>query len=238
MQTLWKKFKDEIYQEGRERSKVSASKIDNEIADAETDLEFVLADDKLSEEETKLSGAVLTEKLALLHQKRFRDAGLNARIRHKLGAEVISEYWFKINKPRKPKEVIYRLLKSRELDARLEDAPQYETNSKRMANIARNYHNKLQKDRREVAPDIRDHTIGVILARTVRKTTEEQKTSLKTRLTRADVKLALKMSANKKAPGLNGMTYELWKTLDARFENDSRLDRPAFDIIEALQIVS
>ncbi|KAK7007212.1 hypothetical protein R3P38DRAFT_2480014, partial [Favolaschia claudopus] len=55
----------------------------------------------------------------------------------------------KINKPRKPKEIIHRLLRNREL----EDAPQYETNSKRMANIARNYHNKLQKDRRDVTPD-------------------------------------------------------------------------------------
>jgi hypothetical protein len=57
-----------------------------------------------------------------------------------------------INKPRKPRDIIHRLLKS---PAGLEPA-QYacETNSKKMATLARNHHNKIQKDGRETAPDI------------------------------------------------------------------------------------
>ncbi|KAK7007211.1 hypothetical protein R3P38DRAFT_2793075 [Favolaschia claudopus] len=69
-QMLWKEFKDRIYEKGRERAKVSVSKIKNEIAELEADLETILDND----------------------QKRFRDTGKNARIRHKLEAEVISEY--------------------------------------------------------------------------------------------------------------------------------------------------
>lgn len=43
-----------------------------------------------------------------------------------------------------------------------------------MATIARNYQNKIQKVRRDTAPDIRDPTIEVVLQRIVRKTRPEQ----------------------------------------------------------------
>jgi Reverse transcriptase (RNA-dependent DNA polymerase) len=42
------------------------------------------------------------------------------------------------------------------------------------------------------------------------------------------------LSANFKAPGLNGITYELWKTLDARCQTARSLDKPAFDILRAM----
>jgi hypothetical protein len=106
-----------------------------------------------------------------------------------------------------------------------------------MATLARNYHNKIQKDGRETAPDIRDHTIDVVLERTARRVSASQKQTLSRRLTRDDVKQALKLSANNKAPGLNGFTYEFWKTLDARFETAKSLEKPGFDILRALQLV-
>jgi hypothetical protein len=72
-----------------------------------------------------------------------------------------------------------------------------------MATLARNHHNKIQKDGRETAPDIWDHMIDVVLERTARRVSASQKQTLSRRLTRNDVKQALKLSANNKAPGLN-----------------------------------
>jgi uncharacterized protein (DUF433 family) len=107
-----------------------------------------------------------------------------------------------INKPKKPRDIIDRLSKN---TSALDPADySYESNSKKMTMIARNYHNKIQKDRRETAPDIRDHTIEVVLSRTARKTNDDQVRDLSKKLTREDVQEALKLSANGKAPGLNG----------------------------------
>ncbi|KAJ7020353.1 hypothetical protein C8F04DRAFT_884486, partial [Mycena alexandri] len=104
-----------------------------------------------------------------------------------------------------------------------------------MASMARNYHNKLQKDRRETTPDIRDHTIEIVLQRTQRRVTEEQSEDLRKKLTREDIQKALKLSSNFRAPGLDGINYEVWNIIiDSRFQTNTKLEKPAFDIIKAL----
>ncbi|KAJ7019705.1 hypothetical protein C8F04DRAFT_899805, partial [Mycena alexandri] len=103
-----------------------------------------------------------------------------------------------------------------------------------MADVARSYHSKLQQDRREVAEDIRKETIRKVLSRTARKMTEEQAATLKAPLTVEDVRKALRLSANFKAPGINGITYELWKTLEGRYQTAISQEKPAFDVLKAM----
>jgi hypothetical protein len=77
---------------------------------------------------------------------------MTAQVHNRLKGKVIGKYWSMINRPRALRDIIHRLLKS---SAGLEPAQYtYETNSKKMAMLARNYHNRIQKDRRETAPDI------------------------------------------------------------------------------------
>ncbi|KAE9395366.1 hypothetical protein BT96DRAFT_755091, partial [Gymnopus androsaceus JB14] len=52
-----------------------------------------------------------------------------------------------------------------------------------------------------------------------------------------NVKEALKLSANNKAPGLNGICYKIWKTLNGRFENARAHEKRAFGIISTLRRV-
>ncbi|KAJ7347214.1 Endonuclease/exonuclease/phosphatase, partial [Mycena albidolilacea] len=234
-QTLWKEWKDKIYTEGRRLAKIVVPKMDAEIEKVEQDLKNVLADEALSDEERKLSGAVFTEHLAALHRKRFRDSRKTAEVRNRLEGEVISKYWSMINKPKKPRDIIDRLLKD---TSALDPADySYESNSKKMATMARNYHSKIQNDRRETAPDIRDHTIEVVLSRTARKANNDQVIDLSKKLTREDIQEALKLSANGKAPGLNGFTYEFWKILDDRYRTAVSLEKEGFDIIKVLLLV-
>jgi hypothetical protein len=209
--------------------------MDAEIEKVEQDLKNVLADEALSDEERKLSGAVFTEHVAALHRKRFRDSRKTAEVQNHLEGEVISKYWSMINKPKKPKDIIDRLLKD---TSALDPADySYESNSKKMATMARNYHSKIQNDRREMAPDIRHHTIEVVLSRTARKANNDQVIDLSKKLMREDVQEALKLSANGKAPGLNGFTYEFWKILDDRYRTAVRLEKEGFDIIKVLLLV-
>ncbi|KAJ7107569.1 hypothetical protein C8R44DRAFT_595781, partial [Mycena epipterygia] len=216
IQMLWAKFQTEIREKARERSKILIPKAEKEIEDLENDLETTLNNPTLSEEEVKLSAAILTERLAKIHVDKHEKSRISAQIRNRLEGEIISKYWSALNKSKKPREVLRRLLKPG-YDPLANTTAKFETDSQRMATIARNYHNKIQRNWGDTAPDIRDPTIDAILQKVVRIANPEQANSLRKQLTREDVELALKMSANNKAPGLNGIPYEVWRVLDSRF---------------------
>jgi hypothetical protein len=106
-----------------------------------------------------------------------------------------------------------------------------------MADMARDYHNKIQKDRMEVLPEIREEKIKTVLERTTRKVTEEQSELMKARLTLEEVRYALHRSANYKAPGLDGIPYEVWKVLDQHYESCKKADIQGFNILGMLRRV-
>ncbi|KAJ7141886.1 hypothetical protein C8R43DRAFT_817682, partial [Mycena crocata] len=229
-QTLWMKFKNDIHDKARERSKILVPRMDQEIAALEVKQAVINADETLSDEEKGMSGVVLQEKLDLLYRKRHWDTRLATKARDKVDGEMIGRWWSKVNKEHKPRDVIQRLRKP----GGREDLPLYEKNSKKMATIARNYHNKIQSDRARTPPQVREEKIETVLNRTKTRTTPEQKELLKARLTIEDVIEALKKSANYKAPGLNGITYEVWKTLDGRYHTARSLEKPAFNVLGAM----
>ncbi|KAK7016575.1 Endonuclease/exonuclease/phosphatase, partial [Favolaschia claudopus] len=202
-----KNLKDHIQEEGM---KLQAQL----LSMSRRPLETILGDKTLQNDERILSAAVLTEKLTRLYVQQHSKARINARIRNKLEGEVISKYWSMINKPKKPRDIIHRLRKPRAPNAPEDAPPIYETNSGNMANIARNYHNDIQHDRNNTPPDEREATIQTVLGRTARRLSEEQAETLRKNLTREDVVEALKLSANDKAPGEDGIMYEVWKILD------------------------
>ncbi|KAK6972174.1 Endonuclease/exonuclease/phosphatase [Favolaschia claudopus] len=215
-QTMWVEFKNDLCETGRERAKIQIPQITQEITALEDKIGTINADANLTEEERRLSGAVLIEKLAELERKRFKAARLTAQVRNRLEGETISRYWSMINKPSKPRELIHRLKKEIHPNGTVE----YEKNSKEMASLARDYHDNLQSVRPEVPPEVREEKIRTVIGRTARKITEEQKEILQRRLTYEDVQRALKMSANNKAPGLDGIPYEVWRILDDRYRTD------------------
>ncbi|KAJ7104119.1 Endonuclease/exonuclease/phosphatase, partial [Mycena belliarum] len=232
-QILWMNFKKDIGDKARERAKIVVPKIKSEIAALEVKLKLVEADKELTIEERKLSSVLLLQKIEELEKKRHKDARATARIRNRLEGEVIGPYWTQINKPSKPREVIHRLIRVTKDDGTIE----YEKNSRNMATLARNYHKKLQSDRNDTPPEVREEKITKVLERTATKVTDEQHKMLKAKLTIEDVRLALRKSANGKAPGLDGITYEVWKILDARYQTAISLEKPAFNILSVMLAV-
>ncbi|KAJ7022462.1 Endonuclease/exonuclease/phosphatase, partial [Mycena alexandri] len=237
-QTLWMKFKLDIGEEARRIAKKVVPKIIEEIADIENKIDIILKDRTLNEEERTLSCAVLVEKLTQLQRRKHTDSRLDAQVRNRLEGQMIGRYWSMLNRENKPREVIHRLRKPGDPEAE----PQYETNSKNMASMARDYHKKLQADRPANAGTaderrVREEKINIVLDRVQTTTTAEQTEELKKRLTLDDVRNALRQSANFKAPGLDGITYEVWKILNSRYETALKDEKPAFDIIGAMHKV-
>jgi hypothetical protein len=236
-QTLWACFKREFIIQARRRAKIAVPRANKEIRDFELRLEKVLGDPNIPPEDKELSAAVLTEKLAKLHVARHSKARMSAQIRNRLEGEIISKYWSMLNRVKKPKDVIHRLKKPPDRNTAVGTQPVYETNSKNMANIARNYHNKIQKDREDILPDVREPIIEMVLGRMARKATLEQIEDLQKKLTRDNVIESLKLSANDKAPGDDGIQYEIWKIIDSRYHTFAQQDKQAFDIVSALHAV-
>ncbi|KAJ7328387.1 hypothetical protein DFH08DRAFT_617570, partial [Mycena albidolilacea] len=100
-----------------------------------------------------------------------------------------------------------------------------------MAELARDYHEELQHDTEPPETELREQKIKQVLENVATTPTEEQYEMMKQKLLESDIIEALKNSQNNRATGLDGATYELWKTIHARYLEDIRCNRPAFNLI-------
>ncbi|KAI0738787.1 hypothetical protein C8Q80DRAFT_1222148 [Daedaleopsis nitida] len=105
-----------------------------------------------------------------------------------------------------------------------------------MAEIARDYHMRLQQDESGgKSPGAREADIARALNTIERRVQPERAVELGNEITYEECEFALRFSKSTSAPGLDGLTYEMWKTLHARFTEDSRHeDRDAFDVLAVL----
>ncbi|KAJ3975122.1 hypothetical protein EV361DRAFT_1012222, partial [Lentinula raphanica] len=106
-----------------------------------------------------------------------------------------------------------------------------------MANMMAQFHGNLQEDENQPDQAIRTETIQRILHRITKRAPVEHSQRMSELLTDDDVEEALRLSANHKAPGLNGIPYEVWKILHARYKDAIAHKRPAFNIIKTLRRV-
>ncbi|KAL1750259.1 hypothetical protein FB107DRAFT_224186 [Schizophyllum commune] len=108
-----------------------------------------------------------------------------------------------------------------------------------MAEMARQYHWHLQDDN-EADPnhktgEARERDIEQALTALDAKVTEDQAAALEQPISYEEIDTALRFAKNKSAPGLDGIPYEFWKVVHARFKEDSRHDdRETFDVIYLL----
>ncbi|KAG2737225.1 hypothetical protein P692DRAFT_20684576, partial [Suillus brevipes Sb2] len=73
-----------------------------------------------------------------LEKKKFRNTQLHSQANWALKGETISKYWSKINSPKKPRDIIYSLKRP--------NSTRLANRSDEMAEIAKRYHETLQKD--------------------------------------------------------------------------------------------
>jgi ribonuclease HI/exonuclease III len=237
-QHLWDAFTADITAKAKERSKVRIAPIDKEIKTLEVDLDDIANMPEISDEHRSLATAVKLHRLTTLIQRRHASTRLYTQAKCALEVEVISRYWSQLNKAHKPNETILRLVRESIAQPDGTTRVQYETRSRSMAEIAQNHHESLQSQQ-PVAPEVqpeRDRCIDDILrlVRPEARLSDEDGETLRRLTTEEDVREALHLCANYKAPGLNGICYELWKQLSSRFDSLRDSDVPPFDIIACL----
>ena len=140
--------------------------------------------------------------------------------------EKIGKTWSNRFKESKPRDTI-RCLRTPE-----NNNPTYD--SREMAQIAATYHNRIQ------FTDHNPHTIANplklngILNNLKTKLSNESKQKLQEEISEEDVRYAIRKSNNDKAPGLDGIPIELWKSMDDQFLSDKSNPKKKCNIIWCL----
>ncbi|KAJ7886592.1 hypothetical protein B0H14DRAFT_2338185 [Mycena olivaceomarginata] len=99
-----------------------------------------------------------------------------------------------------------------------------------MAEMARNYHDSIQEKER---PDEYGRIMATELVheKCERRLSESEFNEMDKQLTCNDIEEALRLSNNGKAPGLDGIPYEFYKTLDILFRQTRGSEDESFNIL-------
>ncbi len=233
-QLILRRFKEDTMQLARDREKEIIPKLLAEIRNHERALKQVKGNRDIQEDVKVAEAAALTRQIRELKQQRYRQQQQNSRATHRLYGDRPTKYWSKLHRECAPRDVIAAFEKEGMTGTAGEKL--YETDSVRMAAMARTHHMTVQRDDADIKPrDEREGDIVLALNRLDVEVTGEQAQQLGEALTYDEVVLSLRFAKNGSSPGLDGIPFELWKTLRARHVEDSRFpERTTFDVIALL----
>ncbi|KAI9056417.1 DNase I-like protein, partial [Trametes sanguinea] len=183
--------------------------------------------------------AKLNEQIMGRELKRSHAQQRNGRAKHRIDGERPTKYWTKLHKECAPRDTIQAFEKVGTVNDEPSENREYVNDTVIMAEMARTYHDDIQRDERGVPQgDERERCIGEALLSLDAHLDDEQASGMAAPITYEECALALRFSKNGTAPGKDGLPYEVWKTLQQRFVEDSRHeDRSAFDIVKLLHLV-
>ena len=144
--------------------------------------------------------------------------------------ETTGKYWIRQNKDHTPRDTI-KSLRKQDSD---QENPTYEEDSKKMAEMTRDYHQELQNIGLQ---ETTEEDYNEVLLHLNTKLNQADKNLLATFIRYEEVEEALHLLPNGTAAGLDGLPHEFWKNFASRFTNDKKNGNPAFDIIKCLKTV-
>jgi hypothetical protein len=145
------------------------------------------------------------------------------------GETLHSRFWTRTAVGYHLKETIHEFIKPDSSAT----TPQYESRPKLMAEIARNYHDSVQQ---KDMPDAYAKLLAtsIVLEQCDAHLKREQHDLLNQKLLALELKIALRISKNGSAPGIDGLLYEFYKWLEIEFRNDPDNTLDILDFLEAL----
>ncbi|KAG2743742.1 hypothetical protein P692DRAFT_20674274, partial [Suillus brevipes Sb2] len=99
---------------------------------------------------------ILEKEINHLQKKRHKKSSLSAQAQWATHGETISKYWSRVNSPKSPRDVIHRL--------NIPNTNRYTTKSEEMAEIARMYHDEIQRKDTRIDEDTKTRARRKVLA--------------------------------------------------------------------------
>ncbi|KAI0742778.1 Endonuclease/exonuclease/phosphatase, partial [Daedaleopsis nitida] len=233
-QTVLASMKQDWLRMAREREREVVPRLLAEIRTREAALSALRRNTQVSDDARRVESAALTSQIRSLYAARARKQKQFSRARHTMEGERPTKYWVKVNKDARPRDTMLHLA---QIGRRQPDGgATYEYSTDGMCKIAREHHMNLQNDesaslnseQRKLDTDECLQSLGTDLSL-------RQASMMDSKISYNENEIALRFSKNDSAPGIDGIPYEVWKTVHARFVEDSRHeDREAFDVLLVL----
>lgn len=150
------RYKEDVAKMARKRCQQMAPIMSAQIQKMKEEVQDTHNNQELTEEQRIQTAGILEEKIAKLEFRRFSKARKTSKIRDAIEGETIGKGWSKTSKERKPREVMYALKKPGTL------IPEYETETHKMAEIARQHHHALLEEDLDTPEELRRQTMKEI----------------------------------------------------------------------------
>ncbi|KAL4255512.1 hypothetical protein AB1N83_014246 [Pleurotus pulmonarius] len=227
-QQMYMSFKNELLQTARSRDKALVPQIKRAMEQTQRELNALAREEQTRE--TMKEIIEKTKELTAMERRRHLKARRKVRTTDRLEGEKMTRTWIQTNKVIKPRDIMFALRKPNQE----REIPEYEKDSKKMAELARDYHNALQDDGRDGRNELHRLRETQELLKTVEtEPGNEAKQKLNSPISADEILKALWLSENHKAAGLDGATYELWKKLMLRQKRDVNESNPILDMMTA-----
>ena len=233
-QLLWETFKADIQDIAKDMLTESHYKLISHIRNLEKDRAALAnAPDTDTNNDTRTSEAIIAKEIEHLEEKRAKGKKDMLSVELARHGEKLGGAWSAINKDRKPRDLIRRL------QIPGSNPPQYERNSERMAELARQYHENLQHADLPADQDDEEERVNLILNEIPKeqRLKDTDAAYINLQISETQTGRALHLSKNGSATGMDGCPYELWKKLRSRHEHDSEAGKPSFDVVKTLTLV-
>src|SRR5215469_3144469 len=208
-QTLWRDAKVEIRTLTQKWQKATAPKRKARIAKLEAELKRILNDDSLTEEAKSDEAALVEMRLMGLETRRHELELLATSANFVANDECITRYYSNIGKECKPRQPIVCMQVPGTSPA------EYTRETKKMSEIARDYHCK-QQAKPEVDLQAKEWATALVLSKVKARLSDAERVVLNGLITRDEVESALKRTQNLKSTGLDGIPYKMYKAHNAK----------------------
>ncbi|OSD02735.1 DNase I-like protein, partial [Trametes coccinea BRFM310] len=228
-------LKTEWMELARKREKAMMPKLVGEIEGLEKELRRRKNAESPNEEEWNDDIEAATRHLKASKESKLKVQQYASRAKHRKDGERPTKYWTRLHKEQKPRELIPALVIPGAVNVAGERV--YEENADRMAELARAHFDKVQVDSLP-DPDGRNRSSDImeVMENVTARLTEEQQVRVGSDITWDDCEEALIGAKNGTAPGLDGVQYEVWKTMHERFKEDRRHpERTKVDVVDILR---
>ncbi|KAJ7574605.1 Endonuclease/exonuclease/phosphatase, partial [Mycena floridula] len=222
-QTIYEEFKEDLRKIARKRAKAVMPRLQRQIEDLADERERILNDKELSKESKMEESGKIEDRLRELTEKKHRKIRASVRFRNQIEGETMTKSWTRNGKEKKPRDFIYNLNTG---NTNRNGEKIYLRNSEKMSEKFRDYHDELQTDGvNDTNAATREEDIERILEKVDTRLPNDRRDELSHLVSYEEIADFLDKIPKGKSPGIDGIFYELWRTLKLEYERDSEANK-------------